>query len=157
MLSVAIVDPTHPAAVGILETHLGHSRAHCPTTSQHSFSAQALADKGVVIVIAQKDGETVGVGGLMERSEDARAYGEIKSMHTLPTARGLGVGQAVLCELIALAARRAYPLLRLETGSEPVYAPARRLYERNGFVDRPPFADYGPDPLSVFMERPAGP
>jgi hypothetical protein len=28
------------------------------------------------------------------------------------------------------------------------------LYENTGFQLRAPFADYDPDPLSVFMERP---
>ena len=40
---------------------------------------------------------------------------------------------------------------RLETGRTDPYAPARALYERHGFVECPPFGDYGPDPNSIFM------
>jgi putative acetyltransferase len=41
--------------------------------------------------------------------------------------------------------------MRLETGiSQP---DALRLYERAGYVRRGPFGNYGPDPLSVFMEK----
>jgi len=42
--------------------------------------------------------------------------------------------------------------LYLETGTEDYFAPARRLYARNGFTECPPFADYALDPNSVFME-----
>ena len=34
------------------------------------------------------------------------------------------------------------------------FAPARRLYERFGFEPCPPFADYRPDPHSVYMTLP---
>jgi putative acetyltransferase len=40
---------------------------------------------------------------------------------------------------------------RLETGV--VSHAALALYRRAGFAEREPFADYGPDPLSVFMEK----
>jgi len=41
--------------------------------------------------------------------------------------------------------------LRLETGV--ANSAALALYEKTGFKRREPFADYRPDPLSVFMER----
>ena len=34
-----------------------------------------------------------------------------------------------------------------------IIAPARRLYEKFGFEYCEPFADYRPDPLSVFLTR----
>jgi putative acetyltransferase len=53
----------------------------------------------------------------------------------------------------AEAARRGYRRLSLETGSQPAFAPARRLYEAAGFQYGPPFADYRLDPSSVFMSK----
>ena len=50
-----------------------------------------------------------------------------------------------------MAAGRALPLLRLETGIHNTEALA--LYRRAGFRDCDPFGDYAPDPLSVFMEK----
>lgn len=41
--------------------------------------------------------------------------------------------------------------LSLETGSMEAFAPAQRLYESFGFIRCDPFADYQPDPDSVFM------
>ena len=43
--------------------------------------------------------------------------------------------------------------LSLETGSAGFFAPARRLYEKFGFEYCGPFADYRPDPNSVFLTR----
>jgi putative acetyltransferase len=43
--------------------------------------------------------------------------------------------------------------LSLETGSADFFLPARRLYAKFGFEVCEPFADYRPDPHSVFMTR----
>lgn len=41
--------------------------------------------------------------------------------------------------------------IRLEAG---IYQPeALGLYRRLGYVERGPYGDYAPDPLSVFMEK----
>jgi hypothetical protein len=53
--------------------------------------------------------------------------------------------------LVAEAANTGVEILRLETGVASHAALA--LYEKTGFKRRGPFADYRPDPLSVFMER----
>jgi putative acetyltransferase len=41
----------------------------------------------------------------------------------------------------------------LETGAAEFFRPARNLYEKFGFGYGEPFADYTPDPHSVFMTR----
>jgi putative acetyltransferase len=43
--------------------------------------------------------------------------------------------------------------LSLETGAEPIFAPARALYERAGFTYCDPFVGYDLDPNSVFMTK----
>ena len=40
----------------------------------------------------------------------------------------------------------------LETGY--LQTEAIGLYRRLGYAERPPFGDYLPDPLSIFMEKP---
>jgi len=67
--------------------------------------------------------------------------------------RGRGVASSLLEHLIAEAVRRAYTRLSLETGTQPFFEPARRLYTRYGFTSCPPFADYRRDPNSTFMTR----
>jgi putative acetyltransferase len=67
------------------------------------------------------------------------------------SARGLGIARKLLCTLMVEARSAGVKALRLETGVESHAALA--LYEKAGFQYRQPFADYQPDPLSVFMER----
>ena len=67
--------------------------------------------------------------------------------------RGKGIGKLLLEHVINVAEQRGYQYLRLETGSEDFFKPARAIYERFGFKERGPFANYADDPISVFMER----
>ena len=55
--------------------------------------------------------------------------------------------------IIQEATQRNYERLHLETGAFPAFAPARALYEKYGFEYGEPFADYQPDPNSVFMTK----
>jgi putative acetyltransferase len=57
----------------------------------------------------------------------------------------------MLRHIIAAARAEGLSRLSLETGSWAYFRPARELYRRHGFVECPPFGDYGPDPNSVFM------
>ena len=59
--------------------------------------------------------------------------GEVKSMHTLQTARRSGVGAAMLQRIMAEARALGLKRLYLETGSFEFFAPARALYTRHGF------------------------
>lgn len=43
--------------------------------------------------------------------------------------------------------------LSLETGSMGFFLPARRLYQKFGFVECAPFGRYQDDPNSVFMTK----
>jgi putative acetyltransferase len=89
----------------------------------------------------------VGCGALVLND----GWGELKRMFVRPSVRGRGIAQRILALLEAAARERGFAVMRLETGvSQPE---ALRLYERAGYVRRGPFGDYGPDPLSVFMEK----
>ena len=92
----------------------------------------------------------VGVGALKRLSNTS---GEIKSMHTVLASRRTGVGSAILVHIIDAARALGMTQLSLETGTWDYFAPARELYKQHGFVECPPFADYVPDPNSVFMCR----
>ncbi len=95
------------------------------------------------------DGEALlAVGALKRLSPD---HGEVKSMHTAEAARRRGAGSAMLRDIIEAARASGLSRLSLETGSWSYFHPARALYQRHGFVECPPFADYAPDPNSVFM------
>jgi putative acetyltransferase len=57
----------------------------------------------------------------------------------------------MLRHIIAVARARGMSRLSLETGSSDYFRPAHALYRSHGFLECPPFADYVPDPNSVFM------
>jgi putative acetyltransferase len=71
-------------------------------------------------------------------------------MRTATGSRGRGVGAAMLAHVLAAAAERRVGAVYLETGTQDYFAPARRLYERAGFVECGPFADYSLDPYSAY-------
>ena len=75
---------------------------------------------------------------------------------TIPGERSLGrempAGQLASIN-VAEARTAGIRKLSLETGSQAMFAPARGLYLKAGFVECAPFADYTLDPNSVFMTR----
>ncbi len=136
----------------LLAEHMRDMLDTSPPESVHALTAMELAEDDVSFwTVRAPDGSLLGCGALKHHDQD---MGELKSMRTVRSARGLGVGSALLAHLIEQARGRGYRLLQLETGSEPYFAPARRLYERAGFRETTPFADYSYDPNSVYLSLP---
>ena len=77
----------------------------------------------------------------------------IKSMRTARTHLRQGVAAGLLTHILAIAKRRGYSRISLETGTPEAFAPARRLYEKFGFQPCAPFADYKAGPFSVCMTK----
>ena len=109
---------------------------------------ETLASQEARFFVVGLGGEVVGCGGFTVLDDGA---GELKRFFVEPGFRGRGVGRALLQAVEDAAAAEGVELLRLETGvwsSEAIH-----LYERAGYVRRGPYGPYGPDPLSVFMEK----
>lgn len=132
----------------LLETHLTRARGVTPPGSAHAFDLADLQRPEVTFWSAWEEETLQGVGALVEID---RRHGEVKSMHTAEQARRRGVGSAILTHIIQVARRRGYTRLSLETGKMPYFEAARRLYERFGFVNCAPFANYAQDPNTVYM------
>jgi putative acetyltransferase len=143
-------DLTGTEVVALLEQHLDDMHSHTPAESVHALDVERLRDpdSGITFWSAWTDDRLAGCGALKELDPE---HAEIKSMRTADDVRGRGVAGALLTHLIGEARRRGYRRLSLETGSNPPFAAARRLYERHGFVYGEPFGDYELDPWSVFM------
>ena len=152
-LVIAADDPRAPDVVALLQRHLQFAHETTPAEFVFALDVDGLAQPAVTFCSARRDGELLAVGALKEL--DAR-HGELKSMHTASTARGRGIGAAVIAHLVDLARARGYARVSLETGSQDAFAPARALYERAGFVVCGPFADYPDSANSVFMTRRLG-
>lgn len=134
----------------LLAEHLADMFATSPAESVHALDLDALRHETISFFTAREDGRLVGCGALKDLGD---GHGEIKSMRTRAADRGRGVAAAVLRHLMDTARARGFTRLSLETGAEPAFAAARRLYVRHGFEPCEPFADYVPDPHSVFLTR----
>ncbi len=143
-------DPCAPAMRPLVERHLEDMLATSPPGSSHALDPAALAGPGVRFFALYEGGEVIGFGALKRLSAD---HGELKSMRILAPARGRGLGRVLLRLLIAEARAMGLGRLSLETGVQPAYAAAVALYRTEGFADCPPFADYTPDPASLFLTR----
>lgn len=149
-MDIAIDDPRRADVVQLLDEHLADMHATSPPESVHALDVEALAVASVTFWTARREGLVLGCAALNELDP---GHGEIKSMRTADAARGAGVAAALLARVVEEARRRGYQRLSLETGSQEFFAPARRLYLRNGFTECGPFGDYLLDPYSVFFTR----
>jgi len=136
--------------VSLLEEHYRDMLLHSPLESVHALDTESLQCPGICFWSAWIDGELAGCGALKELD---KTHGEIKSMRTSLSFLRKGVAEKILIKIIAEAQCRDYLKLSLETGSMQVFIPARKLYEKFGFIYCPPFADYVEDPNSVFMVK----
>ncbi len=132
----------------LLDDHLADMHATSPAESVHALDVSGLRHPAVTFWVVA-DGEQL-LGCVALKELDA-AHGELKSMRTDAAARGRGLGRLLLEHVVAEARARGYRRLSLETGTDDFFAPARALYGRAGFVETLPFADYRPDPNSVFL------
>jgi putative acetyltransferase len=147
-MQIEIDDPAAEDVRALLEEHLRDMHELSPPGSVHALDVNRLKGRDITFWTAREDGVLLGCGALKELDS---SHGEIKSMRTTQAMRRKGVGRAILSHIVAEARARGYERLSLETGSMPAFLPAQRLYERFGFRYCGPFADYRPDPNSVFM------
>jgi putative acetyltransferase len=148
---IVVDDLTGPEIAAMLDEHLADMETATPgPESRHALDLSGLRAPEVTFWSAWDGDELVGCGALKLLSDD---HGELKSMRTSPTRRRGGVASVLLAHIIDHAQSAGITRLSLETGSGEFHAPARKLYEKFGFVECGPFANYGPDPNSTFMTR----
>lgn len=141
-------DTFDPRVVALLDHHVTAARAQTAPGSAHALDLAGLRASDVAFWTGW-DGETlVATGALKALSVD---HGEVKSMHTLQTARRRGFGGQMLRHIIAEARRRDIKRLSLETGSWDYFKPAHALYHAHGFVPCAPFQGYVEDRNSLFL------
>jgi putative acetyltransferase len=152
-MEIRLDDLTGSRIRALLEEHLRNMYEISPPESVHALDLAALRKPDVTFWTAWSRDELLGCGALKALTA---SHGEIKSMRTAATHRRKGVARAMLEHIIAESHRRRYARLSLETGSQPEFEAARRLYESFGFACCPPFGDYREDPNSVFLTRALG-
>lgn len=148
-VQIELDDLSRPEVHALLREHLDNMYELSPRESVHALDATRLRGPNITFWTVWDNEILLGCGALKEITPE---HGEIKSMRTPRALRRRGAGRAILSHIIAEARRRGYRRLSLETGSHEAFAPAQKLYESFGFSYCGPFADYKPDPNSVFME-----
>ena len=121
-----------------------------PEDSNHLEPIGELDKPNVVFVGCRVDGALV-ASGAAKLMDDDGDYAEIKRVFVLEDFRGRGLSGKIMNTLETELQKRGVWLFRLETG---VRQPeAQGLYRKLGYHERGPYGAYGPDPLSVFMEK----
>ena len=148
-MSVTVVpgDPRDPAAAALLKASHALMESLFPSEANHYLGIDALLAPEIRFYVAYDGEQMVGTGALAVKD----GYGELKSMFVDPDARGKGVGEALVTQLVVRAKLERLPMLKLETGS--LLHAAHRMYERAGFTRCGPFGDYEDGEYSVFMEK----
>lgn len=145
--------PLGPDLAFVMARHTADMHADTPPESIHMMDAGQLAVADVSFYVLRDGDHDLRAIGMGAFKRLGGSHGEVKSMHVLSEYRGQGLSRLMLDHLLAEARAAGITRLSLETGSQPMFEPARRLYERAGFGYCEPFGDYVLDPNSVFMTR----
>ncbi|WP_102264944.1 GNAT family N-acetyltransferase [Mesobacillus jeotgali] len=147
-MNIKVDDLTGSEVISLIGEHLHGMTLHSPPESIHALGLDELKGPDITFWTVWNEEQLMGCGALKELDSH---HGELKSMRTASAHLRKGVAQAMLDYIIKEARERGYSRLSLETGSMEAFIPARKLYEKYGFVYCPPFGDYIEDPNSVFM------
>ena len=96
--------------------------------------AAVVADPAVALLIARDGTEIVGTAMVIVYPTTIRFEARIEDVVVDESARGRGVGEALVRECIEVARRRGASIVELQTAR--VRVAANRLYERMGFERR---------------------
>ncbi len=114
----------------------------------HGWPYERLLQADVLFFLARNGARAVGCGGIALYDD----YAEVKRMFTVPSARGQGVGRALMARLEEEARAEGKKWLRLETGYGQ--DESMRFFERYGFEQRHYFGPYADmKPLALAASR----
>lgn len=147
-------DPQSAEANALLRLHLDDMHRFFPPETMHVKPMELLLGGSVAFWTAWDGPRLAAIGALRDLGDH---HGEVTAMRAHPDYRNRGAGKAILLHLLAEAYRRGFRRLSLETGRADPFLPARRLYERHGFSQSPPFAGYPEDEGRLFMTRSLSP
>jgi putative acetyltransferase len=137
-----------PEVHDLLQTHQDHMVANSPPESRHVLDLAGLQQPDIDFWTLWRQQQLAGCVALKHWNH---TYGELKSMKTADAFVRQGVARYLLEQVVAECRERGYRQLKLETGSMDYFAPARQLYQRQGFCYCEPFGNYHKDPNNVFM------
>jgi putative acetyltransferase len=111
---IAIDDPRDHDVRALLERHLEFALAQTPPKHSFALDADGLLDPAITLFSIRVHGSLLGIGAIKRLGP---GHAEIKSMHTAETARGHGIGRAILTHLLEVARAQGFRRVSLETGT----------------------------------------
>ncbi|MBC7916821.1 MAG: GNAT family N-acetyltransferase [Rhodoferax sp.] len=155
ILHIRLDGLSDPRIAVFLEEHLQDMRATSPPESVHALDLSKLRDPSVHFWSAwlpaesgALDGTLVGTGAIKRLDVQ---HAELKSMRTLAALRGQGIAKQILLHILEQARALGFQRLSLETGTQPFFASAHKLYLSHGFEPCGPFGSYTLDRNSRFL------
>lgn len=150
-MRIALEPARQPEVVQLIDELDAYQMPLYPIESHHGIDLDALSRPEVLFAVIRDDtNAAIGCGAVVLCTDDGE-YGELKRMYVRPALRGRGLAQDLLAFLEDQAGQHGCGVFRLETGIRQ--PEALGLYRKAGYAERGPFGSYGPDPLSVFMEK----
>ena len=155
-MDIRIDDLSGSEVKQLLTEHLDDMYAASPAECVHALDLTELKKPDITFwtiwenTLSPEENQLLGCGALKILDDK---HGEIKSMRTTSAARNKGVASTLLNHILDAAKQNNLTKVSLETGPQDFFAPARKLYSKNGFEECGPFADYVLDPFSVFMTK----
>ncbi|PUB14175.1 GNAT family N-acetyltransferase [Yoonia sediminilitoris] len=146
MIIVERSDPHHPQAKALLKQSHALMQALFPPEDNFYLEIDDLVAPDIHFYTGRIGDDILGTGALRITPH----YGEVKSMFVSEAARGKGIADAILRQIIDQARAEGLPVVKLETGD--VLHAAHRLYARHGFVECGTFGQYLDVKSSLFME-----
>lgn len=148
MVDIRIVNPQDPEIAAIIAFHLSGMAENSPKDSVYALNASGLSEPAVTLFGAFQNDKCLSIGALKKLSQ---TEGEIKSMRTVKSALGQGLGKAILKHIIQVARNNELKTLFLETGTGQSFEAAHHIYETHGFNPCPAFGDYAQSDFNRFF------
>ena len=137
----------NPDVNALLNKHFIELRSVSPAGSTHVLDIAGLKDKSIKFWSLWENNEIIGCGALKFLE---KGHGEFKSIRVADNFRKKGIGEKIINHLILEAKKLNIVKLSVETGAGNFFQPARKLFNKFGFKECPPFAHYKEDPNSCY-------
>ncbi len=146
-MKVKKVSPLWPEVNALIEQLNQHNLKYYPPDECHLDPPDVLAQENCSMFGVYDDLEILGIGAIKFFAD----YAEVKRMFVSPQARGRGVAQLILDQLISEAGQKGLNSLCLETGEK--FEAAMSFYKKNGFKVCEPFGPYRYQKHCTCMQR----
>ena len=137
----------NPDVNALLKKHFVELRSVSPAGSTHVLDIAGLKDNTIKFWSLWENNEIIGCGALKFLE---KGHGEFKSIRVADNFRKKGIGEKIINHLILEAKKLNIVKLSVETGAGNFFQPARKLFNKFGFKECPPFAHYKEDSNSCY-------